>query len=141
MAICARCIFSAPIYEKGTIHCKANMNCQYFNHSEKVCPFFVEPDWNDAIKASDRNKGTINDVYGINSMTEMEETKMLKGTILDKTLDVIFDNIKAGKKLAFIYGNECPSISLIDTATISTIKSNIKSNNTILILLEKEEEE
>lgn len=36
MSICAQWIFSAPIYEKGTIYCKATMNCKYFNHSELV---------------------------------------------------------------------------------------------------------
>lgn len=66
---------------------------------------------------------------------------MLKGTILDKTLDVVFENFKAGKKMVFLDGYDTTNIHDVEMMSLNRIRLNLKRKDTILLLLEREGED
>ena len=127
---------------KPILKCTANMRVTDLN-PDTYCPLFrtAYSEWYEALKASDHIKETLNNLYGINSITKMEEPKMIKGTILDKNLDTVFENIKTHKKMMFISGYENPNVYDIDTMSVERIRINLKRNDTILLLIEKEGED
>lgn len=67
---------------------------------------------------------------------------MLKGTILDKTLDTVFENFKAGKKMAVIFcdGDDL-RIKQIEDRVLRDIRTDLKNKHTVLLLLEEEGED